>query len=342
MRERQLAVRPRQDRGGDRLGDSFSRHDVARHPAERRRAQQLRPRRRRERVEPRRDEPVQRLRNRQRLVERKRALVRERRATELERIERIPTRDALDLRQQRPLEVRLQLPAKERRQRVPLERRHRDPLRARPARPRPRRQQHPHPPLQPPPRELEHRPRRLVQPLQIVDRNKQRPPLVEPQQQRLDRDPERAEVGRLGGRLVQEERDAQRPPLRRRQLAHLVPELTEQIAERSEGQLRLRLGRPRRYHPQPAPARKLDSGTPQRRLADPGVALEEQRPRRIHAHGALDCGQLRVATNDPVHVACPRCHMRAAVERRLTSLTFDAAPRPASAVETVIAGLRQD
>jgi len=32
--------------------------------------------------------------------------------------------------------------------------------------------------------------------------------------------------------------------------------------------------------------------------------------------------------------------MRAAVERRLTSLTFDAAPRPASAVETVIAGLR--
>jgi hypothetical protein len=54
----------------------------------------------------------------------------------------------------------------------------------------------------------------------------------------------------------------------------------EQIAQRGERQLHLRRRRPRGQHAQPGLARGGDAGLPARRLADPGLAAEQQRARR--------------------------------------------------------------
>ena len=63
-------------------------------------------------------------------------------------------------------------------------------------------------------------------------------------------------------------------------MRHRVLELgLEQISEPGVGQLPLGLGGPRLEHPDPALPGRLDRAPPQRRLADPGLTLEQHRSR---------------------------------------------------------------
>jgi len=74
--------------------------------------------------------------------------------------------------------------------------------------------------------------------------------------------------------------------LRGRESADVVDDVTEQVAERRERELRLGAGRSRRKNPEAARLREFDTGAPQRRLPDPGLSLEEQPLRPVS--GGLD------------------------------------------------------
>ena len=69
---------------------------------------------------------------------------------------------------------------------------------------------------------------------------------------------------------------------------HLVEDVLEEIAEPDVREPALGLGRPRREHAQAPPARSLDAREPERRLADPRLALEHERGRPLV--GAVDEG----------------------------------------------------
>jgi hypothetical protein len=112
----------------------------------------------------------------------------------------------------------------------------------------------------------------------------------------------RTTVGGFVRGLVTQERDLQRTPARRGQLTdHHVEDGVEQVAEPCVGEPALGLGRTRGEHGQPTPARRRDSGEPQRRLPDPGLALEHQRRRRGGGtvEEANDGAELRIAPDDP-------------------------------------------
>ena len=56
--------------------------------------------------------------------------------------------------------------------------------------------------------------------------------------------------------------------------------LLEQVGHTGEGELRLRLTRARAEHHEPIALGRLDPGPPDRRLADAGLALDDERPRQ--------------------------------------------------------------
>ena len=85
-------------------------------------------------------------------------------------------------------------------------------------------------------------------------------------------------IDRVVGRLLEEERDLERTPPRRRQRGQdVVEDVLEQIAEPGVSEAALGFGRSRRQHAKPRVARMLDPGEPERRLPDPGLALEHER-----------------------------------------------------------------
>jgi hypothetical protein len=98
-------------------------------------------------------------------------------------------------------------------------------------------------------------------------------------------DGDRPLLGRFARRLLQHERDAERASLRLRQLGDLVVQRREEVHEGSEGELTLRRSRPCLEHPEAPLLRVVDGRAPQRRLPDPGLALEDEDVRR----GAIAC-----------------------------------------------------
>ena len=99
-----------------------------------------------------------------------------------------------------------------------------------------------------------------VEPLDIVDGEHDRSPFGERLERGTDRDAERPRVDRLLGSLVQQQRDFERVPSRRRQGGqHLVEHALEEIAEHDMGQSALGLGRARREDAKPPLARRLDT-----------------------------------------------------------------------------------
>ena len=116
-----------------------------------------------------------------------------------------------------------------------------------------------------------------IEPLQVVDRDDE-PVLGEQLQGASNRNPERPRVDRTTRRVLDEERDLERPAPGGGQGRQDVDESAfEQIAEAGVSECALRLGRPRREDAQPPPARGFDSLAPERRLADPGLALQRDR-----------------------------------------------------------------
>jgi hypothetical protein len=126
------------------------------------------------------------------------------------------------------------------------------------------------------------------EPLEIVDRDDE---LVvgEQLQGAADRHPESPRVDGGTRRLLEEERDFERPALRRRQRRQNVAEdSVEQIAQTGVGQSSVRLDRPRREDTQPAPARRFDRRAPDPRLPDPRVALQGDCARALHSRRAVE------------------------------------------------------
>ncbi len=77
--------------------------------------------------------------------------------------------------------------------------------------------------------------------------------------------------------VLDQQRDLERPALRRRQLRqHLLDDAVEQIRQSGERQLLLGLGGPRSQHSQPLRAGGLHPCQPERRLANSGVACENE------------------------------------------------------------------
>ena len=125
--------------------------------------------------------------------------------------------------------------------------------------------------------EAEHRRARPVEPLHVVDGDDERcRPSQRPQPgQRGERD------GLLVGLLValgQEEGDLERAALRAGEVLQHLGVGAEEVAERSMGEARLRLGRTRGDHPHARRLRAAHRRLPQRRLADACLARDEQRP----------------------------------------------------------------
>ena len=136
--------------------------------------------------------------------------------------------------------------------------------------------------VEPPERVTQRARRGGVEPLGVVDGEDDRPRRGEPAQRRQHGAPA---DGRLELRVV-----------RRRPHARVL----EEVDEAAERERRLLLGGPREQHAElPLPA-ALDRVEPERRLADAGLAADQQRPRARGdgPHERLDASRLGFATDD--------------------------------------------
>ena len=119
--------------------------------------------------------------------------------------------------------------------------------------------------------------RRGVEPLEIVDGEAELPVADE----EIERGAERRGHGALVRRsplLAQEQGGLERPPLDRRQLGEdVVDDAPEEVAQAGVREPGLGLGRPAREDAVAARPRGVDPCEPERRLADPRLAVEEQR-----------------------------------------------------------------
>jgi hypothetical protein len=103
---------------------------------------------------------------------------------------------------------------------------------------------------------------------------------------------------------VDEERDLERPPLRKREAGqHLVQHVLEQVAEPDVREALLRLGGPRLEDAEPHGPGMLDAVEPDRRLPDPGAALEHERrePGLGPVEKVANRRELRLPTDDLEH-----------------------------------------
>ena len=264
--------------------------------AERRGERERLARGRREAGDPRAHELLERLGNRQRL---NRIDVRVERAGQLQREERIPARRLVDPEQ---CLARKDLPSRSRRRPVERADAQRPQLqppdgvpgerllergRLRSVGEPPGEQQEHVVRAQPSHREAEGSRRRGVQPLQIVDRDEQRPVFGEQLDRAANGDPDRPRIHPLTRVLLAQERDLERTAPRRRQPGQdFVEHVLEQIAEAHVREPALGLGRSRHEDAQPRRTRVVDTGPPERRLPDPRLALEHERGR--HGVGPVD------------------------------------------------------
>jgi hypothetical protein len=108
-------------------------------------------------------------------------------------------------------------------------------------------------------------------------------------------------------RLVDEERDGERAPLRLRQLVESSRRrIGEQIAECSVRQLNLGDARPARQHRVQRLVRRRDPRPPQRRLPDASLTVDRQRDVAAGPQEISDDRQFLVPADDRVH----RAHVR--------------------------------
>ena len=144
---------------------------------------------------------------------------------------------------------------------------------------------------------------RLVEPLEVVDREDQGSRARGLLQGPEHGDGDQEVHGRRAIRLAAEEDRVERPRLGRgERRQHLVGEIRQEVDERGERERGLGLGRARRGRPEPAAAGLLEPLAPERRLADPGPARDHERPRPLGAvEEGADLGQLALATEQLGH-----------------------------------------
>jgi hypothetical protein len=160
--------------------------------------------------------------------------------------------------------------------------------------------------------------RRRVEPLRVLDRHDDASGRRELPERRQQRHADRPDIRRPVVVLLAEERDGERASLRCRQSReHLFDRLPEQVAEAHEAERRFGLRRAARQHPVSASLGFSDGGLPQGRLADPRLALDEDRdgPLRIAGQTLLDRRELVLAADDP-HAAIAHAGPNDATEAR--------------------------
>ena len=248
-------------------------------------------------------------RHRQRLVP---AFVAPERARDLEREERVAAGSVREPDEQRPRQGRPEPAADQVVQRRHRERSDDDPLttvvRQRTREPErqvgvsfdPPRHEQREPGRQPPRREREGLLRRRVEPLDVVDRQQHGAPRRERVQDGDQRGRGRSRVRRLV-RLSEQERRFERAPLQRRQLAlRLLERGADEVGDRRVRELRLALRRARLQHAETARIGSPHRLEPERRLADPRLAVEDERGRTFGraVEEAPGCGELLLAADD--------------------------------------------
>jgi hypothetical protein len=130
---------------------------------------------------------------------------------------------------------------------------------------------------QPPQRELERGRRARVEPLEVVDGEQDGPRRCQLAEDGADSRGHRAPIDGGRSRIRQEKRNLESAPLGLGQSSdRIFRHRLEQIGERREREPRLRLGRAAGEHAEPALVRKPDDLAPDRRLADPRLALERE------------------------------------------------------------------
>ena len=232
--------------------------------------------------------------------------------SDLERVERVPARDLRDSHQGRPRKalagaVGDHAVKRRNRERPELEPPDRaaELCRAEPLalRLRPERHDHPHRAAgEPPGGEGEGRSRGRVQPVRVVDREHDPPVVGQRAEQRQQRRPDQAPLGRPLARGLQH-RDLERVPLRRRQVFEETRvELGQQVGQPGEREGRLRLGRAGREDERVELARQPDGGFPDSGLADSRLPDDRERGLAFVGPKELrDLGELGLATDERGH-----------------------------------------
>jgi hypothetical protein len=149
--------------------------------------------------------------------------------------------------------------------------------------------------------ELEYARGGLVQPLHVIDRDDKRTGRSRRLEGRQGGERYGPLVGPLTIRVRPEQSNFEGAALRRRYLADDVAEYaSEQVVERLIRELRFRADRTGNQEAQGTAPGRLDGFRPERRLADPGFALEQQDAQSLGdgIQEALDPGLLVVSPND--------------------------------------------
>ena len=233
------------------------------------------------------------------------------RARELERVERIPARPLVKLQERVPAKRDAEALAEQTVRRPHAQRAERQPrqtlLRKRTLEPernrlravaaardenRGRRRR------KPPKRKPEHGRRRRIEPLRIIDRHEQGlASFLSEQLEHCERDRPLVRSRSLG--VVQQQRCRKRPALRRRQRRQpLRQHGPQQVGKRSEREGRLGARRTARENGKTAITRLRHRGLEQRRLPDPRLAVQHERPREVAVDESRDSGELLIPTDD--------------------------------------------
>jgi hypothetical protein len=165
-------------------------------------------------------------------------------------------------------------------------------------------EQKPHsiPRIEPAGRERDRCGRRRVEPLHVVHRQEHGFASAERAQRRAEGGGHGAVVRRRPVEVADQQCDLERAPLRTRQLGQqLVEHRRQQVPDRDERQSRL-LARGRgAEHAIAALSGEVEAGLPDRGLADPELALEQQRARSVLGRGvekARDLCEFRFPADD--------------------------------------------
>jgi len=147
--------------------------------------------------------------------------------------------------------------------------------------------------------------RRRVHPLHVIERDKDRLVLGQTPQESPQRGADCPQLRSLSFRFLEKERDPKRATLRRRQGAELLVRASEKVAKGRERQLSLGSSGTRLEDAETAVAGALDDRSPERRLPDSRLALEEQHaiPCRVGVQERLGEGEFTLAPEHRSHTS---------------------------------------
>jgi hypothetical protein len=146
-----------------------------------------------------------------------------------------------------------------------------------------------------------------VEPLDVVDRDDERALLGQRLERAANADAERTRIDRPAGGVLDEQGDFERTPLRCRECGkRLVEHVLEEVGEPSVLEAALGLRRPRDEDARAALPRRIERRTPESGLPDPGLPLERDRRRRATGEERPERAELIVPAHQVDRHRTPR------------------------------------